>query len=62
MDSHPPSISSIDPGAQSGHETQYLFSDGDVRESYADALTVQPVVGKFISRSIKFFVTNTTFS
>ena len=44
-----------DPGFhQSGNDTQFLFSEGDVRESDADALAVQPVAGRFIiPRSIK---------
>ena len=30
------------------HETQFLFSEGDIRESDADQLLSQPVVGKFV--------------
>ena len=26
----------VDPGAQSGHETQYVFSEGDIGQSDAD--------------------------
>ena len=33
---------------QSGNDTQFLFSEGDVRESDADALAVQPAAGRFI--------------
>ena len=41
-------------GFQSGHETQFLFSEADIRESDADPSTVQPIAGKFaIPRSIK---------
>ena len=46
MDSRPPTISSVDPGAQSGHETQFLLSDGEVRDSDADLVNRQ-VLGKF---------------
>ena len=38
----------VGPSVQSGHETQYLFSEGDIRESDADPLVSQPNVGKFI--------------
>ena len=34
-------------GFQSGHETQFFFSEGDIRESDADSLLSQLVVGKF---------------
>ena len=44
----------IESGFQSGHDTQFLFSEGDIRESVADASTSQPVAGKFvIPQSIK---------
>ena len=62
MDSNPipPRVSL---GIRSGHETQYFFSEGDIRESDADPFTAKQAVGKFvIPQSIKFFVNNTTFS
>ena len=37
----------VDSGMQSGNDTQYLFSEGDVRQSDADCLAVPSVVGKF---------------
>ena len=37
----------IDSGVQSGNDTQYLFSEGDVQESDADRSAVPPVAGKF---------------
>ena len=41
-------------GFQSGHETQFLFSEADIRESDADPPTVQPNAGKFVvPQSIK---------
>ena len=41
-------------GIQGGHETQYLFLEGDIHESDADPLFSQSAVGKFvIPRSIK---------
>ena len=43
-----PSRPRVGPCVQSGHETQYLFSEGDIRESDADPLFSQPAVGKFI--------------
>ena len=45
MDSRP-TVSSIDPGAQNGHETQCVFSEGDVRQSDADDIRPR-VVGKY---------------
>ena len=47
MDSHPTATSAIDPGAQSGHETHCVFSEGVVRESDADDIRL-PAVGKCI--------------
>ena len=44
----------VDPGMQSGNDTQYLFSEGDVQESDADHSAVPLVAGKFtIPCSIK---------
>ena len=40
-----PTSSRVDPGVQSGHETQFLFSEGDVRDSDAD-LIKQSALGK----------------
>ena len=40
MDSRPSFSVGFDPGAQSGHETQFLFSEGDVRRSDADDIHV----------------------
>ena len=51
-DSNPPEVNR---GIQSGQKTQYLYSEGDIRESDGDALTARATVGKFvIPRSIKF--------
>ena len=36
-------------GFQSGHDTQFLFSEGDVRDSEADAPALQPAAGEFSS-------------
>ena len=47
MDSDPIPLR-VGPSVQSGHETQYLVSEGDIRESDADPLVSQPNVGKFI--------------
>ena len=47
MDSRPSVSVGFDPGAQSGHETQFLFSEGDVRRSDADDIHVS-ARGKFI--------------
>ena len=38
MDSDPDPSRVLDLGAQSGNETQYVFSEADVREREADAL------------------------
>ena len=46
MNSHPTTASVNDPGAQSGHETQCVFSEGDVRQSDADDIRPQ-AVGKY---------------
>ena len=46
-DSNPPRVNL---GIQSGHETQYLYSEEDIRESDGDALTARPTVGNFIIR------------
>ena len=35
----------IDPGAASGNETQFAFSDGDVRDSETDNRVVRPAPG-----------------
>ena len=44
----------VESGAVSGHETQFVFSDGDVRASDTDLIR-QPAPGEFvIPRSIKF--------
>ena len=43
MDSHPTTASAIDPGAQSGHETQCVFSEGDVHQSDADDIRPRAV-------------------
>ena len=44
----------VESGFQSGHETQFLFSEADIRESDADPSTVQPNAGKFVvPQSIK---------
>ena len=47
-------LSHVDPGAQSGNETQYVFSETDVRHSDSDLLTIRPVGGWIIiPRSIR---------
>ena len=38
----------VNPGIQGGHETQYLYSEGGVRESDGDALNARAIVGKLI--------------
>ena len=47
MDSRP-TVSSVDPGAQNGHETQYMFSEGDMRQSDADDIRPRAVGEYFI--------------
>ena len=37
----------IDPGAVSGNETQFAFSEGDVRDSESDNRIVRPAPGWF---------------
>ena len=37
----------IDPGAASGNETQFAFSEGDVRDSETDNRVVLPAPGWF---------------
>ena len=46
MSSRPGTPPAFDPGAQSGYETQFVFSEGDVRNSDADDIH-RVVVGKF---------------
>ena len=47
----------VEPGFRSGNETQFLFSERDIRQSDADALISQPTASKFvIPRSIKFLL------
>ena len=41
------SRSRIDPGAVSGNETQFAFSEGDVRDSESDNRIVRPAPGCF---------------
>ena len=51
----------VESGFQSGYDTQFLFTEADIRESDADPSTVQPNAGKFVvPQSIKLFVNNTT--
>ena len=45
MDSRSRKLPVNDPGAQSGQETQFLFSEGDVRDSETD-LVSQRVLGE----------------
>ena len=45
MDSRSRKLLANDPGAQSGQETQFLFSEGDVRDSETD-LVSQRVLGE----------------
>ena len=39
MGSHPKKLPANDPGVQSGQETQFLFSEGDVRDSETDLVS-----------------------
>ena len=44
-----------DSGFQSGHDTQFIFSEGDIRNSDADPSSSQAVAGEFvIAQSFKF--------
>ena len=47
MDSRP-IASVVDPGAQSGHETQYVFSEGEMRHSDADNFRLRAVSKYFL--------------
>ena len=47
MSSRPGTLPAIDPGAQSGHETQFVFSEADMRHIDADNIH-RTVAGKFI--------------
>ena len=47
MDSRPTTPLVVDPGAQSGHETPFVFSEADVRRSDAADIRL-PAIGKFI--------------
>ena len=38
----------VESGFQSGHETQFVVSDADIRESDADPPVVRPNAGKFV--------------
>ena len=40
--------SRVESGFQSGHETQFVVSDADIRESDADPPVVRPSAGKFV--------------
>ena len=40
-----PISSQVDPGAQSGNDTQYVFSETDVCQSDADFLNAPPDIG-----------------
>ena len=51
MDSHSDVPPSVDPGAQSRHETQFVFPEGDVRQSDGDELYVR-AAGKFFYSQI----------
>ena len=46
MGSRPHNIPAVDLGAQSGHETQFLCSEGDVRDSDPDFVN-RPLLGEF---------------
>ena len=46
LDVSRPIASVADPGAQSGHETQYVFSEGEMRLSDADNVRSR-AVGKY---------------
>ena len=52
----------VESGFQSGYDTQFLFTEADIRERHdADPSTVQLNAGKFVvPQSIKLFVNNTT--
>ena len=51
LDSRPTTTPAIDLGAQSGHQTQFQFSEGDVRDSDAN-LVNRPALGKLVIPSI----------
>ena len=48
MDSGPTIPPTVDPGALSGHGTQFVFSEGDVRQSDGDDLYLRAVGNFFI--------------
>ena len=58
MDQEPPSFRR-DTGAQSGNETQFLFSEGDIHPSDADIARRQTTGEFVIHRSFKLSVNNT---
>ena len=51
IDSHSAVPPADDPGAQSGHETQFVFSEGDVRQRDGDDLHLR-AAGKFFFSQI----------
>ena len=53
MDSHPTVPQTVDPGEQSGHETQFVFSEADVRQSDGDDLYLRAAGKSFIPWSTK---------
>ena len=54
MDQEPPP-SRRDTGAQSGNETQFVFSEGDIYQSDGDIVRRQATGGFVIPRTIKLY-------
>ena len=52
MDQEPPP-SRRDTGAQSGNETQFMFSEGDIYQSDGDIIRRQATGGLILPRTIK---------
>ena len=52
MDQNPPSLRR-DTGAQSGNETQFVFSEGDIYQSDGDVIRRQATGELILPRSIK---------
>ena len=52
MDQNPPSLQR-DTGAQSGNETQFVFSEGDIYQSDGDVIRRQATGELILPRSIE---------
>ena len=48
MGSRPRKLPANDPGVQSGQETQFLFSEGDVRDSETDLVSQRDLGENFL--------------